>query len=47
MEESTGISPAASGLNAKAFSSAIMRGDVALAIGIVAILMMLILPMPS
>jgi flagellar biosynthesis protein FlhA len=47
MANSTGISPAASGFNAKAFSSAILRGDVALAIGIVAILMMLILPMPS
>ncbi|PHS27029.1 MAG: flagellar biosynthesis protein FlhA [Robiginitomaculum sp.] len=47
MADSTGISAAASGFNAKAFSSAILRGDVALAVGIVAILMMLILPMPS
>ena len=47
MAESSGISAAATGFDSKKFSSAILRGDVALAVGIVAILMMLILPMPS
>ncbi|MDQ7018473.1 MAG: flagellar biosynthesis protein FlhA [Robiginitomaculum sp.] len=47
MAESSGISSATTGFDSKKFSSAILRGDVALAVGIVAILMMLILPMPS
>ncbi len=47
MAETTGTPSTAVGFDSKKFSNAIMRGDVALAIGIVAILMMLILPMPS
>ncbi|PHS27909.1 MAG: flagellar biosynthesis protein FlhA [Robiginitomaculum sp.] len=47
MAESSGISSAATGFDLRKISSAILRGDVALAVGIVAILMMLILPMPS
>ncbi len=47
MAESSGITTATTGFDSKKFSNAILRGDVALAIGIVAILMMLILPMPS
>ena len=44
MAESSGISSAATGFDLRKISSAILRGDVALAVGIVAILMMLILP---
>ena len=39
--------PAAGGLDFRALLNRVMRGDVALAVGILAILVMLLLPMPS
>jgi flagellar biosynthesis protein FlhA len=47
MAETSSISAKSGSFDSKKFSAAIFRGDVALAVGIVAILMMLILPMPK
>ncbi len=47
MAETAGISSPDTGLGGNKFVAAVMRGDVALAVGIIAILMMLIVPMPK